>query len=312
MTIEMDVEKILKNEGPCRPCEIREKLKQKVECKNYDDDRTLDVLIQRALVKLGDKVHREYGGRQRVFYSIKEEAKPQVENELYKYDMISEISTANLQQAKIPKEIIDKAWFDFEKILFAESTKTAGFLAAVKLAKKEMQFFREIDLKEEVRRHRDFLDIGLLYPSGKMPPQIPEWSYWQLLHIAFASEGFPPQVEKYKIILSCDASKIKERQFDEEAFAQWLEKFKGEKIKPRVLECLKRRLLDGQKDFESIDLVELAKFENYCIEFFRKQASFIELTTKLTNDNLKKERPDLYQKLLSFKKTKHVRVDCEH
>lgn len=81
--MELDIEKILKNEGPCRPCEIRKKLKEKPEYKSYaqDEGRTLDVLIQRALIKLGDRVHREYRGRQRVFYSLRKEARAKVEEE---------------------------------------------------------------------------------------------------------------------------------------------------------------------------------------------------------------------------------------
>jgi len=55
--------------------------------------------------------------------------------------------------------------------------KTAGFLAMVKLPKKKMQFFREIEIRNQVRRHWHFWDVGLVYPRGKMPPQIPEWAY---------------------------------------------------------------------------------------------------------------------------------------
>jgi len=97
--MEVDIERILIDEGPCRPCEIREKLKQKPECKSYDA-RVLNVFIQRGLVKLGDGVYREYRGRQRIFCSIRKEHEQKVENELYKHDMISDISKEDLQQQR--------------------------------------------------------------------------------------------------------------------------------------------------------------------------------------------------------------------
>jgi len=299
LTFETDVLNVLKNEGPCRPCQIRKKLCEKTEYKSRGD-RDLDAAVSRALAALDDKVHRERRSNH-IFYSIRKEAKQKVEKELYKHDMLSEISTQDLQQTRIPKQIVEKAWSDYHERLLLEATKKAGFLTSIKLGKKETQFFKEVDTKEWISRHGEVFDIGLLYPKGKMPPHIPDWAYWELLHIATASEGFPPQVEKFKIILSCDISRTRKPvDFDEKVFAQWLKQFKGKNISAGILDRL-RRSHDGQIETssESLDLKELAEYGNYLVEFFRKNRSYQKLMLSLMESSLK-EDPTLYQKYMSY------------
>lgn len=312
MTMELDILKILKNEGPCRPCEIREKLKEKSEYKSYalthGNDRVLDVLIQRALVKLGDRVQRQYRGRQQVFYSLRKEARVKVEEELYKHDNISDISKDDLHQAKIPRETIDRAWSAFEDALYAKAIKKAGLLdmaqTITKFARGEWQFFKEIDVEERVRQFSEAFDIGLSYPKGEIPPQIPEWAYWMLLHITSASQGFPPHVEKFKIILNFDSTRTKKQErFDEKAFAQWLERFKKQTVKPDILEYLKTEASSREERMrpESVNPDELAKFEEYLIEFSKKEASYLRIMTQLF-ERLLKEDPSLFQKYVADKR----------
>lgn len=203
--------------------------------------------------------------------------------------------------------MIDKAWSDFHNAILAEGIKKAGFRAEIKLGSKEMRFFREMDTKDWAGRHSEVFDIGILYPKGKMLPDIPDWAYWRLLHIAMASQGFPPQVEKYKIILSCDTTKTKEPGgFDEKVFEQWLKRFKGKSIAPMVLDYLKRRLVNGQKETfqgQMDDLKQLGEYETYLTEFFGKLSSFQQLSRRVIESGFKKDT-ELYQKYLSYQKNR--------
>ncbi len=304
LTIDTDILKVMQNGGPYRPCQIREKLREKKEYNNYHDDRVFDATIARGLAKLGDKVIREQRSGHS-FYSIRKEAKQKVEKELYKHDMLSEISTQDLQQTRIPKQIVKKALSDFHERLLREATKKAGFLTSIKLGKKETQFFKEVDTKEWLSRYGEVFDIGLLYPKGKMPPQIPDWAYGELLHIAVASEGFPPQVEKFKIILSCDTSRTRKPvDFDEKMFEKWLKLFKHKNIKPEILDHLRGVPLGQKESFlESADnLRELVEYREYLAEFLRKTTEYMKLIIQLTEDSLK-EDPTLYQKYRSYHDT---------
>jgi len=162
-----------------------------------------------------------------------------------------------------------------------------------------------VDTKEWISRYGEVFDIGLLYPKGKIPPQIPNWAYWELLHIAIASEGFPPQVEKFKIILSCDTSRTRKPiDFDEKMFEKWLKLFKHRNIRPEILDRLRGALHSQKESFlESADnLKELAEYEEYLTEFYRKTTEYMRLIHQLTEDSLKEDSA-LYQKYLSYKRT---------
>jgi len=241
-------------------------------------------------------------------YNLKEHSEKDVEEALYKNDNISDISKDDLHQAKIPRETIDRAWSAFEDAHYAKAIRKAGLLdmaqTMMKFARGEWQFFKEIDVEERVRRFSEAFDIGLSYPKGEIPPQIPEWAYWMLLHITSASQGFPPHVEKFKIILSFDATRIKQRQcFDEKAFAQWLERFKKQRIKPDILGYLKTRASSSGERMrpESVNPDELVKFNEYNIEFTKKETSYMTMMNRLIERWLK-EDPILFQKYVSNKR----------
>lgn len=309
LTLETDVLKVLKNGKEYRICQIQQKLKEKPEYKNHDK-RGLEASIARVLARLDEKVCRQSRSGH-VFYSIRREARPKVENALYKHDMVADISKEDLDQAKIARETIDRAWSVFEDARYAKAIKKAGLLdmaqIMMKFSRGEWRFFKEAEVEEEVRRFSEAFDIGLSYPKGEMPPQIPDWAYWLLAHITFASQGFPEHVEKFKIILSFDASRIKQRQsFDEKAFVQWLKKFKKEDISTGVLEYLKRpelrneltnRSVPSQKSF----LTEANKYMEYNIEFTQKESAYMTMTKRLL-ERLLKEDPVLFQKYVSNKR----------
>jgi hypothetical protein len=209
----------------------------------------------------------------------------------------TDIDEQRLSQASIPQQVVAKAILDFQRALFHDASQAATFLEKMKLKKKEAQFFKKWSWREEVRRYEDALSIELVYPEGRMPPEIPKWAFWLLVQVTLTSRGYPPeQLENLKIVLSYDSSKERKvPDLNPDAFAEWLREFKGEDIPPPLLKHLTNEDNGIDRSYTPTE-EELVEYRRYEIEFIRKYASFQRMETRLMRERLRKTSPELYRK----------------
>jgi hypothetical protein len=142
LPIRIDILSILEEQGPSRPSEIREKLKLRLDYKEYSD-RSLDVIIRRALKDLEEKkiVCREVKGFQMVVYSLREDAKHKIERTLIDGAISSAISEGKLAKADISKSEIQEQVFAMRLEQIKNYLQNSPFHIRLTTRSEEAQFF---------------------------------------------------------------------------------------------------------------------------------------------------------------------------
>ena len=213
-------------------------------------------------------------GRPRYFAKKNEETS--------KIALKNDVSEQSLTQATIPGNIIGKGWQEYEERLFNYAIKNANLFTSLKLAKAEMRFFKECEIKEKVDRYRDAFRIDLMYPKGVLPPKIPEWAFPVLLQVLHASSASDSRLNDFRIILSYDSTGIKKpKYFDESSFVEWLKKFKHKELDSEMLHILSNEKMPDKKLVSVGEWKKYIEYREYQVEFAQKYGSYLRMTTEL-------------------------------